>query len=352
MNKNKGMILLLVILITVTTFLFACSDDKKEEGVAVAKINDERITESELDKHVDYRKKEAELSGYIAPEMWDQVIEGSEFTYEQQLKQSSLQDLVNQKVLLQEADKKDIKITDKELDKELEEFRGSEEKDENFKSYLEQLGISEEYFEEMYKQGMKINKLIDEIVDIDENAIKKEYEANKEAYDKIQASHILVKTEEEAKEIKEQLESGEDLGELAKEKSIDPSAEQNAGDLGFFGRDAQLVPEFKDAAFKLKKDEISDPVKSEFGYHIIKVTDEKKGLEANEEEIKEKLKVEKFNEEAQKLIDKADTEILIDFEKEAEKNKKDKEEENKEEDAENKDAKEEDSDKKEEDKEE
>lgn len=334
LNKNKSMIFLTILLITVTTFLSACSDDKKEEGIAVAKVNDESITEDELGKYVDYRKKEAEISGYIAPEMWEQEIEGSNKTYEEQLKESSLQDLVNQKILLQKADEKDVKVTDKELDKELEEFRGSEEKEKNFKDYLENLGISEEYFEDMYKQGMKINKLMDELVEVDEKAIKTEYEANKDTYDQIQASHILVSEDDKelAQEIKKKVEAGEDFAELAKEYSTDPSAAQNAGNLGFFGKDANLVPEFKDAAFKLKKDEVSEPVKSEYGYHIIKVTDEKKGLEANKEEIKDSLKGAKFNEKAQELIDKADVEILIDFEKEAEKNKEEKDtEENKEE---------------------
>lgn len=327
--KNKRVIWALILLVTVSVFISACSDEKA--GKAVAKVNDENITEDELEKYVDYRKKEAELSGYIAPEMWGQVIEGSEFTYEQQLKQSSLQDLINQRVLLQKADEEEIEVTNKELDKELEEFRNTEEKEKNFNDYLDQLGISEEYFEEMYKQGMTINKLMDKLVKIDEKSVKEEYEANKESYDKIKASHILVETKEEAEEVKNKIKEGEDFAELAKEYSTDPSAEQNAGDLGFFGKDANLVPEFKDAAFELKKGEVSGPVKSEYGYHIIKVTDEKKGLEANEEEIKENLKGEKFNERAQELIEEADTEILIDFEKEAEKNKEDNADENSEE---------------------
>jgi len=329
LTKNKRVIWALILLITVSVFISACSDEKTE--AAVAKVNDENITEEELDKYVDYRKKEAELSGYIAPEMWDQVIEGSEFTYEQQLKQSSLQDLINQRVLLQKADEEGIEVTNKELDKELEEFRDTEEKEKNFSDYLEQLGISEEYFEEMYKQGIKINKLMDKLVKIDEKSVKEEYEANKESYDKIQASHILVETKEEAEEVKNKVKEGQDFAELAKEYSIDPSVEQNSGNLGFFGKDANLVPEFKDAAFKIKKGEVSEPIKSEYGYHIIKVTDEQKGLEANEEEIKEKLKGEKFNEKAQELIEEADTEILIDFEKEAEKNKENNTDENSEE---------------------
>src|SRR4029079_4116647 len=86
--------------------------------------------------------------------------------------------------------------------------------------------------------------------------------------EEIHARHILVATEAEAKEVKERLMKGEDFATVAKEKSKDPSAE--GGDLGFFGRGKMLKP-FEDAAFALKDGEISDPVQTQFGWHIIKV---------------------------------------------------------------------------------
>jgi hypothetical protein len=86
--------------------------------------------------------------------------------------------------------------------------------------------------------------------------------------EEIHARHILVATEAEAKEVKERLMKGEDLATVAKEKSKDPSAE--GGDLGFFGRGKMLKP-FEDAAIALKDGEISDPVQTQFGWHIIKV---------------------------------------------------------------------------------
>jgi peptidyl-prolyl cis-trans isomerase C len=86
--------------------------------------------------------------------------------------------------------------------------------------------------------------------------------------EEIHARHILVPTEAEAKEVKERLMKGEDFATVAKEKSKDPSAE--GGDLGFFGRGQMLKP-FEDTAFALKDGEISDPVQTQFGWHIIKV---------------------------------------------------------------------------------
>jgi len=90
--------------------------------------------------------------------------------------------------------------------------------------------------------------------------------------EEIHARHILVSTEAEAKEVKERLMKGEDFATIAKEKSKDPSAE--GGDLGFFGRGQMLKP-FEDAAFALKEGEISDPVQTQFGWHIIKVEEKR-----------------------------------------------------------------------------
>jgi peptidyl-prolyl cis-trans isomerase C len=88
--------------------------------------------------------------------------------------------------------------------------------------------------------------------------------------DKIKCSHILVKKQSEANEILERLKKGESFVNLAKELSIDKGSANRGGDLGSFGRGMMVKP-FEEAAFKLKKGEISaQPVKSEFGYHIIK----------------------------------------------------------------------------------
>ena len=90
--------------------------------------------------------------------------------------------------------------------------------------------------------------------------------------DEIHARHILVATEAEAKEVQERLKKGEDFATVAKEKSKDPSAE--GGDLGFFGRGQMLKP-FEDAAFSLKEGEISNPVQTQLGWHIIKVEEKR-----------------------------------------------------------------------------
>ncbi|MEM7817622.1 MAG: peptidylprolyl isomerase [Candidatus Aenigmatarchaeota archaeon] len=93
-------------------------------------------------------------------------------------------------------------------------------------------------------------------------------EAESHMPDKIQCAHILVKTEQEAKDVLARISKGESFAKLAQEKSLCPSGKRG-GDLGFFGR-GQMVRPFELAAFALQKGQVSAPVKTEFGWHIIK----------------------------------------------------------------------------------
>src|SRR5215469_12346808 len=109
-----------------------------------------------------------------------------------------------------------------------------------------------------------------------DEAMKKVYEdASKQisGEQEVHARHILVETEDEAKAVKAELDKGADFAELAKKKSKDPGA-SDGGDLGFFTKE-QMVPEFSAAAFALEPGKISDPVKSQFGWHIIKVEEKR-----------------------------------------------------------------------------
>ena len=87
----------------------------------------------------------------------------------------------------------------------------------------------------------------------------------------IRASHILVKTEEEAKKLYDEIQNGASFAKIAEEKSLCPSG-QNGGDLGFFGK-VMMVKPFEDAAFSLNVGEISQPVQTQFGWHLIQLTD-------------------------------------------------------------------------------
>ena len=123
-----------------------------------------------------------------------------------------------------------------------------------------------------------------------DEAMKKVYEeASKQiaGEQEVHARHILVETEDEAKAVEDELKKGADFAELAKKKSKDPGA-SDGGDLGFFTKD-QMVPEFSAVAFALEPGKISDPVKSQFGWHVIKV-EEKRNRKAPEfEQVKAQI---------------------------------------------------------------
>jgi len=104
----------------------------------------------------------------------------------------------------------------------------------------------------------------------------------------VRARHILVPTEDEAKKILADLKKGGNFEAIAKEKSKDPGAAAQGGDLGYFTKE-QMVPEFAEVAFKLEKGQLSDPEKSQFGWHIIKVEDKRSKSPPPFEQVKEQV---------------------------------------------------------------
>jgi peptidyl-prolyl cis-trans isomerase C len=128
------------------------------------------------------------------------------------------------------------------------------------------------------------NKLLMETLLQDVGKVAQTPDAMKKVYDdaikqmapeqEVHARHILVPSEDEAKAVLAELKKGTDFGELAKQKSKDPGAAAEGGDLGYFGKE-QMVPEFAEAAFKMEKGQVSEPVKTQFGWHIIKVEDKR-----------------------------------------------------------------------------
>jgi peptidyl-prolyl cis-trans isomerase C len=123
-----------------------------------------------------------------------------------------------------------------------------------------------------------------------DDAMKKVYEeASKQitGEQEVRARHILVETEDEAKAVKAELDKGADFAELAKKKSKDPGS-ADGGDLGFFTKE-QMVPEFSAVAFTLDPGKISDPVKSQFGWHIIKVEEKRNRKAPDFDQVKSQI---------------------------------------------------------------
>ena len=137
---------------------------------------------------------------------------------------------------------------------------------------------------------MAINKVLSDVTITDEDA-KKFYDENKDQFaqkEAVSAKHILVDNEEKCKEIKEKIDNNEiTFEEAAKQYSTCPSGQQG-GDLGMFNR-GMMVPEFEEAAFTLDINEVSEPVKTQFGYHLIKVENKKEATTSAFEEVKTQI---------------------------------------------------------------
>lgn len=212
-----------------------------------------------------------------------------------------LNNMVMEKVLI-----KNYKVDEKEVDKKFDEMK--KQVGDQFDTLMKQQGLKEE----TVKNGVRASLAQEQAIEktITDKELKENYKPE------IKASHILVKDEATAKKVKEELGQGKSFEDLAKQYSEDTGSKEKGGDLGYFTA-GKMVKEFEDAAYKMKKDEVSEPVKSQFGYHIIKVTDikEQKPFDEVKGDIKKDL-VQKKTQDAQfmndlmmKEIKKADVKV-------------------------------------------
>ncbi|MBS4177512.1 peptidylprolyl isomerase [Lederbergia citrea] len=200
-----------------------------------------------------------------------------------------LQQLVLDKVL-----SKDYKVSDKEVDEKVEEVKS--QVGPQFEMLLSNYGYKdEEDFRHSLKLSLLQEKAATKDIKVTDKEVKEYYDSKKP---EIEVRHILVEEEKTAKEAKAKLDKGEDFAAVAKEYSKDPGSAEKGGELGFIStEDPSLDEQFKEAAFKLKKDEISVPVQTQFGYHIIQVTDikEKEPFDKVKDKYEYELKVSKLD---------------------------------------------------------
>ncbi|WHY87521.1 peptidylprolyl isomerase [Neobacillus novalis] len=199
----------------------------------------------------------------------------------------ALQSIVLTKIL-----SKDFKVSDKEVNDAIN--KDKEKMGDQFEQAIQQ---SQYKTFENYKKGIKLSLLMEQAakkdLKISDEDLKKYYE---DWQPQIRASHILVPDEETAKEVKTKLDNGGSFEKLAQEYSNDDPTAVWGGDLGWF-RAGDMVPEFEKVAYKLKKNEISDPVQTIHGWHIIQLTDkkEKESFEEVKKELEKKYVLEHGN---------------------------------------------------------
>jgi foldase protein PrsA len=263
---KKGFKLLVIGLIATIAIGFSGCTEQKE---VVAKVNDIEITKEDL---------------------YNQLV--SQYGAE------ALDALVAEKIMEAEVAKNNIEVADEEIDKEIEEMKEYYGGEEELNNALTYYNLTMEDMKKNMITNIQLEKLLEPYIEISEDEMKAYFEQNKQSLDQkeeVKASHILVETKEEADDIKAKLDKGEDFAELAKEFSTD-STSTKGGDLGYFGK-GEMVQEFEEVAFSLNVDEISEPVQSQFGFHIIKVEDKKEAKEAVYDEVKDDIKESLFNQQ-------------------------------------------------------
>ena len=217
------------------------------------------------------------------------------------LEAKALDQAIGAKLLLDQAARLDIPVTEKDIDAEVARVVQQVGGEENYKKALAAQGISEADFRKELEKGARVNMLVNQacahVADPTEDEVTAFYEAHKAEYvepPQVLCQHILVKGSNDAaldkiKEIRERIVNDKaDFAEEAKKHSDCPSGAQG-GSLGWFGR-GMMVPEFDKAAFEMKKGEVSGIVTTEFGYHIIYKADEKGGGQQTIVDVHDQIK--------------------------------------------------------------
>jgi len=294
-------------------------------GIVAATVKGVDITEADIDNEVIQLLKRKR----IPPQIPSQFIE----QYKKQLRQPALENLVDKLLLDEQIKQANIVVTEEDITEQI-------------KKITSQLGLSVEEFKErlknigtdfdQWKKDLQLErglgyqkffetKFADKLV-VTEDEAKSYYSENEKNLEQVRASHILISPDmsdpnadpnqaratakTRAQELLEQLKNGADFAELAKASSADPGSASNGGDLGFFEK-GKMVPVFENAAFELGVNQISDLVETQFGYHIIKVTDRKNTFEQFKDDILAMLKTKKLTELSTQYIESLRAEANI-----------------------------------------
>ena len=299
----------------------ATAQEQTSSGKNAAMVNDVAIPMEQYNKELNIQLERVSQQGGQVTD--DQMAA---------LKKDILENLIERELLYQQSQKAGIQITDQKVDDQLASIKKRFPNETEFKNALSKMNLSEDEVKAQIKRGLSIRELLDQqitskIVITDEDS-KAYYDKNPQMFkqpEQIKASHILIKVDAQAdeakktearkkiEEVQQKLKDGEDFAELAKEYSEGPSSAKG-GDLGYFRR-GQMVKPFEEAALALKPNEVSDVVETRFGYHLIKVFDNKPEQTLAYADVKDniiqRMKQEKVEKEANQYLEKLKKEAKL-----------------------------------------
>jgi len=314
--KKRNILILMCILIL---FIAGCS--QKKSDAVIVEVNGEKVKQSEFDQRFAMIKAnyEDQQGAALDEEKDKETID--------KIKNSAYDDLIMQKLIHQEAKKQDIKVSSEEIDSVFNNFKQSLNSSgaDGYQKFLEKTKITEKELRVEIETSQLYQKLQDKVtasIKVNDADAQTYYNENKETFKDpggMQIYHILVDSEQKATEVINKIKQGGDFAALAKEYSIDTGSKDQGGDVGLVNESTNFVTEFKQAALALKPGQLSpQPVKSEFGYHIIKAGDKEPAKQLSFDEVKAQLiqqletdqKDKAFNNYLENLKNKADIKDL------------------------------------------
>ena len=298
---NKPFIILLLCLLVISFLRGALSAEKKHQNEEVlATVNGKKITQADLANRLEtFRNTDAETLDTIN-------------------KQEILDQLITDILLEEFIDRQGLVVASEEIEREVNQVRSNitgNQKDsgQSLEKVLASIGSNMSEFQRSIKHSLALEKYFDN--KLDDKTLEKYFDGNKSLFngESVKVSHILIdtrnmKTQEELshaleqiKSIRKEIDIGAAFDEMANKYSNCPSA-QNGGDLGFIQRKGNLARLFSDAAFSLRRGQVSEPVQTEYGYHLIKVTEKKEGANVKFVDVKQKVRLAVLDEETVKLL--------------------------------------------------
>jgi len=294
MQRTLWTCLLLVFLLATVPAVHAAGD-AAAQGDRIAVVNGVAISGKALEQKMS--------------EIRQQMSRGGKAVNEEQLaamKPRAVDNLIEEELLYQESQKKEIAVDQKTLEAALTDIRGRYDSKENYLTFLKKMKLTEDAFTEKVRRLLAIRQLfttqVDAKLQVPDEEVKAFYTDNPQHFktpEQVRARHILIKLEADADkaareaamkkmaEIRKKIAEGEAFEDLAKQYSEGPS-NIKGGDLGYFGR-GQMVKPFEDAAFALAIGATSDIVETQFGLHLIRVEDKKEPGTVPYEKVRERI---------------------------------------------------------------
>lgn len=281
MTLRRVIVALVIVAMTATMLTTGCS---YFGGKVAATVNGEKIYASQVDEQ--YAQMQGQLQGKQGAAM------------EKQFKQRILEKLISDTLMMQGAEELGIKPSDKEIEDRYAQLKKQFATEAQFNDALQKAKLTPDRLKESIKQQIvqqKVMAKVSKSTKVTDKKIAEFYKQNKAQFvqpEKYHVVQILVAKKDKAlaQKIYKQLQGGADFAKLAKKYSIDPQSKQNGGDIGYVAAN-EVVPEFGAAVQKLKMGELSKPVQSTFGWHIIKLIGTRKAGQQKLSSVKDQIRM-------------------------------------------------------------